>query len=175
MTGGGVILRSPGRKVPKLLSGPTTFNMEAEDDGELDEKLTQIARASRSKGKGVQVEVEDSQDGGNGRPKVPSETVIDSVDNHIADGLADGEVEEVEEVDDEEPQLGGAKDPVIEGSKPDLDKICGVLSPGMKLCEGDLSCEAHTTVAKRAVTGRSKPFEDLYLKSLSGPAPRFGG
>lgn len=43
----------------------------------------------------------------------------------------------------------------------DLDRICGVMLETGGRCMRTIDCKAHTQVAKREVTGRSRPYDDL--------------
>lgn len=43
----------------------------------------------------------------------------------------------------------------------DLEKQCGVLLPNGNLCSRSLTCKSHSMGAKRAVPGRSQPYDIL--------------
>ena len=53
---------------------------------------------------------------------------------------------------------GRAKGPV------DLDKQCGVINDKGLPCSRSLTCKSHSMGAKRAVLGRSKPYDELLLE-----------
>lgn len=51
----------------------------------------------------------------------------------------------------------------------DVEKQCGVLLPNGRSCARSLTCKAHAIAAKRAVAGRSLPYDMLlaaYQKGL---------
>ncbi|KIO12910.1 hypothetical protein M404DRAFT_701035 [Pisolithus tinctorius Marx 270] len=88
---------------------------------------------------------------------------------------ADGEVElkkgkkraaDGDEVDDpSEPSKKKAK--VTKGRTKgpvDYDKQCGVINDKGLPCSRSLTCKAHSMGAKRAVQGRSKPYDELHLE-----------
>ena len=57
----------------------------------------------------------------------------------------------------------------------DLDRQCGVLLENGMACPRSLTCKAHTMTAKRAVVGRSRPFDELRERVAQGIAsPRPG-
>jgi SAGA-associated factor 73 len=43
----------------------------------------------------------------------------------------------------------------------DIEIQCGVVLPDDRLCGGSLQCKRHSLSAKRAVAGRSEPFDNL--------------
>ncbi|EIW72129.1 hypothetical protein TREMEDRAFT_24715, partial [Tremella mesenterica DSM 1558] len=45
-----------------------------------------------------------------------------------------------------------------------LDKQCGVINDKLLPCSRSLTCKSHTVGAKRAVIGRSQPYDVLYLE-----------
>ncbi|WWC91925.1 uncharacterized protein L201_006877 [Kwoniella dendrophila CBS 6074] len=46
----------------------------------------------------------------------------------------------------------------------DLDKQCGVINDKLAPCARSLTCKTHTVGAKRAVQGRTKPYDELYIE-----------
>ncbi|KAG6337345.1 hypothetical protein ID866_1718, partial [Astraeus odoratus] len=74
---------------------------------------------------------------------------------------ADGEeVDELSEPSKKKAKVakGRAKGPV------DYDKHCGVINDKGLPCSRALTCKAHSMGAKRAVQGRSKPYDELLLE-----------
>lgn len=54
----------------------------------------------------------------------------------------------------------------------DLDKQCGVVaSIGVPPCARSLTCKSHSMSSKRAVEGRSKPYDVLLSFVQKKPAP----
>ncbi|RXK40569.1 hypothetical protein M231_02221 [Tremella mesenterica] len=53
----------------------------------------------------------------------------------------------------------------LRASEPiNLDKQCGVINDKLLPCSRSLTCKSHTVGAKRAVIGRSQPYDVLYLE-----------
>ena len=59
------------------------------------------------------------------------------------------------EGEDRSPPLGKEKGSV------DVEKQCGVALPGDKVCARSLTCKRHSMGSKRAVWGRSLPYDML--------------
>ncbi|KAJ3041607.1 hypothetical protein HK097_002228, partial [Rhizophlyctis rosea] len=144
--GGGMLLRSPERKVPRLMSGRTSY-LEAEDDRELDEKLERLGKASEGAGKVAEASADMEVD----EVGEKEDAQVEATNVRII-------VEEVEEVEMDDkvgkqarqsPLRSESEEPLVQKTKLDLDKICGVLSAGQKRCDGPLCCKAHTISAKR--------------------------
>lgn len=55
----------------------------------------------------------------------------------------------------------------------DLDRQCGVINDKNLPCSRSLTCKTHTVGAKRAVEGRSKPYDSLYLEWQRANNPNF--
>lgn len=55
----------------------------------------------------------------------------------------------------------------------DLDRQCGVINDKNLPCSRSLTCKTHTVGAKRAVEGRSRPYDSLYLEWQRANNPNF--
>jgi len=55
----------------------------------------------------------------------------------------------------------------------DLDKQCGVINDKNLQCSRSLTCKSHSMGAKRAVQGRSKPYDELLLEWQRANNPNF--
>ncbi|ORX39441.1 SCA7, zinc-binding domain-domain-containing protein [Kockovaella imperatae] len=55
----------------------------------------------------------------------------------------------------------------------DLDRQCGVINDKNLPCSRSLTCKTHTVGAKRAVEGRSRSYDDLYLEWQRNNNPNF--
>ncbi|KAK2463715.1 hypothetical protein APHAL10511_004466 [Amanita phalloides] len=55
----------------------------------------------------------------------------------------------------------------------DLDKQCGVINDKNLPCSRSLTCKSHSMGAKRAVQGRSKPYDELLLEWQRANNPNF--
>ncbi|WWC72211.1 uncharacterized protein I206_106173 [Kwoniella pini CBS 10737] len=54
-----------------------------------------------------------------------------------------------------------------------LDKQCGVINDKSLPCARSLTCKTHTVGAKRAVQGRTRPYDELYLEWMRENNPNF--
>ncbi|WWC95171.1 hypothetical protein V866_002025 [Kwoniella sp. B9012] len=54
-----------------------------------------------------------------------------------------------------------------------LDRQCGVINDKSAPCARSLTCKTHTVGAKRAVQGRSRPYDELYLEWQREHNPNF--
>ncbi|WVQ83633.1 hypothetical protein IAT38_005774 [Cryptococcus sp. DSM 104549] len=54
-----------------------------------------------------------------------------------------------------------------------LDRQCGVINDKLTPCARSLTCKTHTVGAKRAVEGRSRPYDELYLEWQREHNPNF--
>ena len=55
----------------------------------------------------------------------------------------------------EKPKIAKIKPPV------DVERQCGVIMPSGQQCRRNLACSTHSVGAKRAVPGRSLPYDQL--------------
>ncbi|GFZ51000.1 hypothetical protein JCM24511_08758 [Saitozyma sp. JCM 24511] len=55
----------------------------------------------------------------------------------------------------------------------DFDRHCGVINDKGLPCSRSLTCKTHTVGAKRAVSGRSRPFDELHLEWQRKHNPNF--
>lgn len=55
----------------------------------------------------------------------------------------------------------------------DYDRQCGVINDKGLPCSRSLTCKTHTVGLKRAVTGRSRPYDELYLDWQRANNPNF--
>lgn len=46
-----------------------------------------------------------------------------------------------------------------------VERHCAVLKPDGEPCRGSLACKRHSMAAKRAIAGRSLPFDQLLVAS----------
>ncbi|KAI1326016.1 SCA7-domain-containing protein [Xylariaceae sp. FL0255] len=72
-----------------------------------------------------------------------------------ADGDADKGPKNKKKKEEPKPKVPKPKGPV------DVEKQCGVLLPNGQLCARSLTCKSHSMGAKRAVAGRSLPYDML--------------
>lgn len=82
------------------------------------------------------------------------------------DGPKKGKKRKVDGEDDKEPKKKKKKDePKAKAPKPkgpvDVEKQCGVILPNGAQCARSLTCKTHSMGAKRAVPGRSLPYDML--------------
>lgn len=82
------------------------------------------------------------------------------------DGTKKGKKRKAEEDDNKEPKKKKKKDePKAKTAKPkgpvDVEKQCGVTLPNGAQCARSLTCKSHSMGAKRAVRGRSLPYDML--------------
>ena len=86
--------------------------------------------------------------------------------NPDEDGIKKGKKRKVEGEDDKEPKKKRKKEePKAKAPKPkgpvDVEKQCGVTLPNGAQCARSLTCKSHSMGAKRAVPGRSLPYDML--------------
>lgn len=82
------------------------------------------------------------------------------------DGTKKGKKRKADEDDNKEPKKKKKKDePKAKAAKPkgpvDVEKQCGVTLPNGAQCARSLTCKSHSMGAKRAVPGRSLPYDML--------------
>ena len=82
------------------------------------------------------------------------------------DGTKKGKKRKADEDDNKEPKKKKKKDePKAKTAKPkgpvDVEKQCGVTLPNGAQCARSLTCKSHSMGAKRAVPGRSLPYDML--------------
>lgn len=73
---------------------------------------------------------------------------------------------------DQQPAFHFQNDPYTRPPTPPVDKDtqCGLELYGGRYCQEKLSCKKHPTVCKRAVRGRSRPFDVLLLEQMDEEA-----
>lgn len=82
------------------------------------------------------------------------------------DATKKGKKRKADEDDNKEPKKKKKKDePKAKAAKPkgpvDVEKQCGVTLPNGAQCARSLTCKSHSMGAKRAVPGRSLPYDML--------------
>ena len=70
--------------------------------------------------------------------------------------------------------LTWTKDGLTAANNPlDLDRQCGVINDKGLPCSRSLTCKTHTVGAKRAVQGRSRPYDELHIEWQRAHNPNF--
>lgn len=124
------------------------------------EKLKKKKEAKEAKDAALRREKGEKDDDEGGARKSAIKGAVD------VDGAKKGKKRKIEDGAEKAPSKKKKKDePKIKGAKPkgpvDVEKQCGVALPNGGFCARSLTCKSHSMGLKRAVPGRSLPYDML--------------